>query len=91
MRGQFAGVARNCWSSWGVEFGTRDRVVSVSAVAARTHTTKQLRNLIIKQFYDVGAAYMLTELALLALSSRKAEFGSQIRPPCKLRGLTCDV
>jgi hypothetical protein len=40
IRGQFAGVARNFWSSWGVEFGTRDRVVSVSAVAARTQATK---------------------------------------------------
>ena len=64
MRGQFAGVARKRWSSWGVEFGIRDRVVSVSAVAARTHTTKQLRYLIIVQFYDAGAASMLTELAL---------------------------
>ena len=64
MRGQFAGVARNCWSSWGVEFGTRERVVSVRAAAARMHTTKQLRDLIIVQFYDAGAAYMLTELAL---------------------------
>ena len=51
MRGQFAGVARNCWSSWGDEFGTRDRVVSVRAVAARMHTIKQLQNLLIVQFY----------------------------------------
>ena len=39
MRGQFAGVARNCWSSWGCALGMRDRVVSVRAVATPAHAT----------------------------------------------------
>ena len=91
MRGQFAGVARNFWSSWGVEFGTRDRVVSVRAVAARTHTTQQLRDLVIVQFYGAGASITLTELAVVFLLSQSLSLWTQIRPPCKLRGTTWDV
>ena len=60
MRGQFAGVARNCWSCCGCALGMRDRVVSVSAVAARTQATKRRERGILASWFAAREGPVVT-------------------------------
>ena len=68
MRGQFAGVARKLWSSWGVMLGTRDRVVSVRAVATPAHATKLRERGILASWFAAREGRVVTA-AIEQLSS----------------------